>query len=287
MDGFLNASNSSPNRQKPSDIFEEFEFKPITSGLGFQNRKKSNPNSESLSFENFNEPISSVKSESQTTILDGKEPAPKINLPFKGALRGELDLIEGQKGSEQLQPRVRESSLKKQPEVAQSKVAEILGDLKQQRRQEAQKSKKTEEPLFKLSSPDFSALILDSMLVVALALSCLIILILVTEVDLVQIALTRSQELIFPSLLLILAMLSWSYLVLTRVFLGHTPGEWVFDQRLFLPGEEVRLTSRLKIIWRSTLVVATGWVLLPFLSLILGRDLAGSLSGARIYRKLF
>jgi hypothetical protein len=286
MTGPLNESDSSPNLKKssdPVDIFDEFEFKPITSGLGFHNRKKTpqSPQDETL---------------------------PKINLPFKGALSG-LDLLDDTKTAEPLQTKVQDSNLKKINPVEfsqsspqsppqsllrssaqaspQAKVAEILSDLKQKRQQESVTTKKAQGPLYQQSYPDFSALILDTMLVVALALSCLILLILGTEADLVQIALASPHEFILTSSILLLAMISWSYLVLTRIFMGHTPGEWVFDQRLFLPQEEFKFSSRLKLIFRATLVVMTGWLLLPLLSMLFRKDLAGALSGARIYRKLF
>ena len=272
MTGSLNESDSNLPSSRSSDLFDEFEFKPITSGLGFQNQKK--------------------KAQSESPL------SPKINLPFQGALGG-LEL-EGEITPETTRNTTsdfeRSASAEKvhakaNPSSSPSKVAEILGTLKQQRQLQAQaepvKKKKTENSLYKESSPDFSALILDSMLVIALALTCLILLILVTEADLVQIALASSQSLILLSAGALLAMISWSYLILTRMYLGHTPGEWVFDQRLFLPSEASKLSSRAKLVWRTSLVVGTGWIALTFLSFVFRRDFAGMMSGAKLYRKLY
>lgn len=82
--------------------------------------------------------------------------------------------------------------------------------------------------------------------------------------------------------LVVLVGFSWLYLVGMRVAFGHTIGEWACDLRLGQPSERRRKTYPLRVLLRSTLTVATGGVPLSALSLLLGRDLAGFLSGIKL-----
>lgn len=76
---------------------------------------------------------------------------------------------------------------------------------------------------------------------------------------------------------------AWSYLVVMRLFLGASIGEWSCHLRLGQPAQRIRRNYVLKIIVRTTLILATGVVVLPLLSLFLKRDLAGDITGIFIY----
>lgn len=82
--------------------------------------------------------------------------------------------------------------------------------------------------------------------------------------------------------LVVLVGLSWLYLVGMRVAFGHTIGEWACDLRLGQPSERRRKTYPLRVLWRATLMIMTGGLPLSALSLLFGRDLAGSLSGIKL-----
>ncbi len=68
-----------------------------------------------------------------------------------------------------------------------------------------------------------------------------------------------------------------------RSLLGFTIGEWACDLRLGQPHERLRNNYVIKVMLRSSLILLTGVVTLPVLSLLLGRDLAGVLSGLRLF----
>jgi hypothetical protein len=76
---------------------------------------------------------------------------------------------------------------------------------------------------------------------------------------------------------------SWMYMVTTRFFIGSSIGEAACDLRLGRPQDRMSSWYFLKVVVRATLILATGLVLLPLLSLIFGRDLAGSLSGVKLF----
>ncbi len=70
-------------------------------------------------------------------------------------------------------------------------------------------------------------------------------------------------------------MLVGIYMIMLRVFLGFTIGEWACALRLGDLRQRLNRYYSLKVIARMVLIFATGLVLIPAFSLLLGRDLAG------------
>ncbi|PIS10185.1 MAG: hypothetical protein COT73_10735 [Bdellovibrio sp. CG10_big_fil_rev_8_21_14_0_10_47_8] len=66
-----------------------------------------------------------------------------------------------------------------------------------------------------------------------------------------------------------------SYLLVSRIFLGFTIGEWACGLRLGSLQQRHSSSYALKVCARTTLVLLTGGVLLPALSLMAGEDIAG------------
>ncbi|WP_413561530.1 RDD family protein [Bdellovibrio sp. HCB209] len=91
---------------------------------------------------------------------------------------------------------------------------------------------------------------------------------------------TQSQLIL---LLEIYAVSAWVYLIATRVLTGSTIGEWACNIRLGQPHERMETRYVLRVLKRSTLILVTGVVVLPALSLILGGDLTGKLCGLRLF----
>jgi hypothetical protein len=75
----------------------------------------------------------------------------------------------------------------------------------------------------------------------------------------------------------------WLYLVFMRVFSGATLGEMTCSLRLGQPLQRRQSTYILKVIFRTSLIILTGIFLLPLISLVLKRDIAGEISGLKIY----
>lgn len=72
------------------------------------------------------------------------------------------------------------------------------------------------------------------------------------------------------------------YLVILRAFIGYTLGEKTFDIRLGLFQERYLLSYPARVIYRSFLILFTGIIILPLLSWLLGKDIAGEISGLKI-----
>lgn len=76
---------------------------------------------------------------------------------------------------------------------------------------------------------------------------------------------------------------SWLYMITTRFFIGSSIGEAACDIRLGKPQERMSSWYFAKVVVRATLIVATGVIVLPSLSLLLGRDIPGTLSGLKLF----
>lgn len=79
------------------------------------------------------------------------------------------------------------------------------------------------------------------------------------------------------------ALSSWIYMIVIRSFMGSSIGEWACDLRLGQPHERLQTIYVLRVIFRSSLIVVTGVVTLPLLSLLCGKDLAGIFTGLRLF----
>lgn len=75
----------------------------------------------------------------------------------------------------------------------------------------------------------------------------------------------------------------WMYMIFLRSFNGATIGEWTCSLRLGQPWQRMQSGYILKVLARTTLIMATGIIAVPLISLLLKRDLAGEISGVKIY----
>lgn len=81
---------------------------------------------------------------------------------------------------------------------------------------------------------------------------------------------------------MVFLFLANAYMIVFRSFLGFTLGEWACSLRLGSPVERQSKFYSLKVIVRMMVIVMSGFVTLPLLGLLTGKDLAGSLSGVRL-----
>lgn len=93
----------------------------------------------------------------------------------------------------------------------------------------------------------------------------------------------RAETTLSEMFLQVFILSSGIYMISLRVFMGATIGEWACDLRIGNLQDRFRHRYTLQVILRETLIIATGVITLPLLSLIFGRDLAGKVSGARLF----
>lgn len=90
----------------------------------------------------------------------------------------------------------------------------------------------------------------------------------------------QSKVMVFFEVFFVFA---WIYMVSVRSLMGSTIGEWSCELRLGQPHERLQSSYVLKVALRSTLILLTGVITLPLLSLIFGRDVAGAASGLKLF----
>lgn len=236
------------------DPFEEFEFRPITEGLGFHKKKDMTSEPDVLA------PVTSNK------ILSPKMRAsdhPSIEMPITNStVDSVLDSLKSKR-----KPLTFEEP--KALDSAKTPVTRVTP---------------TKGKTWESSLPDLSAIILDAMLVLAGVLATLIVTILTTQADLI--AWGKSIGTLELSLTLygLFACISFIYTTVCRAFLGFTAGEWVTDQAITTQaGKGFKALSA--IMARAFVNIFTLYVTLPMLSNAMGQDLAGQITGAQLSKE--
>jgi RDD family len=247
-----------------NDVMDEFEFKPLTAGLGFhkktdaQNKEAVPTRSDKIEFRNPGMSFSTQTSNINPPQNQSNNNQPKINIPT-----------------------IEDDSILK----AQSAVNEILKNLNHKKQQENQpKSKARFE--WKSTTPSLAAATLDAMFVIAMFLVCMICMLAITKIDLIaNFSHPGENAMIFIATGSLLLLVSFVYMTLFRTYMGYTPGEWAFDQRC---GKEIDQASSSyvpKVVLRSLLVSLTGFLPLTIISLFLKFDLAGTLINLPVQKR--
>ena len=242
-----------------NDPFEEFEFRPINEGLGFHSRTKS-------------------------AAVPQTPKTPQVMTsasPFQTA----LPRSDNHKQTSTFQiPTIEDDSISK----AQTAVNEILKNLNQKRQLDFISETEKENAALKKSKPQLFAAVLDSMLIIAAFLMTLILMLSITKVDMIlNLTHAETSSMVYLATLALLFSVTFIYMVVNRAFLGFTPGEWAFDQQCGEVKQQNDFMYIPRIALRTALVIATGFVTLPFLSYLFNKDIAGNLSGISLFKKPF
>lgn len=142
-----------------------------------------------------------------------------------------------------------------------------------------------ELPSLKEIAISIGAMAFDTLLVFGIASLFAVALLLITESDLALVLMNAQEDGATQfGIALVLLTVYELYMVVTRSFFGSTLGDWAFDVTLGNPKQQDSVFYPFKVAWRGFVVGATGFILLPLLSVILKKDVAGMLSGIRTYK---
>lgn len=128
---------------------------------------------------------------------------------------------------------------------------------------------------YQLTMWSLVASMIDALLLVGM--SCVFLMVFI---KIIKVPLTKG---LLQDFALIYVIGSWLYMITTRFFIGSSIGEAACDIRLGKPQERMSSWYFLKVVVRATLVVATGIIVLPIISLIFGRDIPGIISGLKLF----
>lgn len=259
-----------------NDPFEEFEFRPINEGLGFQKRQR----------------LTTAASTMGANIDSGFEVNPARNtprsnpsfsapLPRTTAPRPNAAPVSPKVPSFEI-PTIEDDSIAK----AQTAVNEILKNLNQKRHLDFLNETEKQKTLLKKSKPFFFAATLDAMLITAMFLLSMIAMLSITKVDLLMnLGHANTSMSVFAATGGLFLSIMFIYMVTTRAFAGFTPGEWAFDQQVGDESHQKGLSYIPRVAARTVLVTVTGFILLPVLSYLFNKDIAGQLTGTPMFRK--
>lgn len=287
------------------DPFDEFEMKPLTSGLGFHKKavnlgeevKKakltedtvrrsvpSSPPEDLLDVEaqkatdTLDELLASLKMPEETINekIESRLPDLEISepLPRKDLKRRALDI----------EPAIDPIS---QPEIGFEDET-IVEEAPRLRHSVGTRRSGHSSPIGRLVARpmSFASATLDSLVVLALSLVFLLSLLLVTKVNLLTVY--RNAQNDFLTQLSVVALylaVMQIYVVISRSFFGKTLAEWTFDLQMGDDEQQKKAIYPLLILWRSLVVTLTGVVILPLLSFITRKDIASYFTGLQLYRK--
>ena len=262
-----------------NDPFDEFEFKPLTAGLGFHKDSTTSKNQTQAM---------TPKVEFKNSHLTFDTPATttpagfNLNSPLPRATQNHTSPNAPQQRKSIHVPTIEDDSITK----AQTAVNEILKNLNQKKQQEEALARNTRRPEWKAAVSSVSAGFLDTMLISAFFLLSLIAMLAITKVDLIaNLSQPDPQYLIYWATVSLLGAIQIIYYVSCRAFLGCTPGEWAFDQRCGNELQQASSTYVLRVAARSVINVATGFVLMTIISLIVRFDVLAAVTGTQIQRQ--
>ncbi len=278
-------NSTNENKDDKNDPFDEFEFKPLTAGLGFHKKTMTaaaanTPNTNNNFNTNFNTSIRTTPTIHQSTGTSVMTSTQSFNLqpPLP---RNEQNTI--RKPALNV-PMIEDDSITK----AQSAVNEILKTLNQKKQQEDLLAKNKKRLTWVNASPSLAAGFLDTLLTSALFLISMIAMLAITKIDLIaNINQPDSQFMIYWATLSLFATIQFIYFITCRAFLGHTLGEWAFDQRC---GSEIQQATRtyiLKVTARTIINICTGFIIMSFISLIIRKDFLSYLTGLQIQKRKY
>lgn len=329
------------------DFNDEFEFKPLSQGLGFHNRseraeadRRQDADDFQASTEPTNlaflepktpEPTKKTSTKDQVFTIDETvtlDQIPMFERPLQEAsTTKELTFLEERRKLQQ-QPQQQPTAISEvsrklkgfQNETAtpssqstKQAVDDILKTLKDKNKgletkmtpghqllKDGAKGSRKQSPAlqtpqtgvdavlmkgYKPSEMSWGAAFLDSLLIFAASLLCMIILLTVTRADLLKSLSSTSDREIYLALFGVFALVTFLYMTVHRVFLGQTPGEWAFDQRLGTVQEQMQLGYIFKAALRSLLTIFTGFILVPIFSFAMRRDVLADVCGLQLYQK--
>ena len=301
-----------------SDPFEEFEFKPLTEGLGFhtksQIQKKSNESG--MTAGTTTKFTTEKKSTGTTTgLTSGMNGSPSrganglnkvefktSTLNFDGTGGGtgattkspmQSPLPRPSNTTTQNLPRrsvhthipmIEDDSIAK----AQTAVNDILKNLNHKKQQEDLIAKTKKRLTWKDASPSVVAAGLDAMLVIAGFLIALIAMLSITKIDLlVNLSNPDQNHSLWMATAFLFVSVHMIYMVVFRAYLGYTPGEWAFDQRCGSETQQASYTYIFKVMLRTVIVTATGYLPLTLVSAIIGKDILAGISGTQVQTQTY
>ena len=133
---------------------------------------------------------------------------------------------------------------------------------------------------------NFSAGLIDAMVVAGISTIMLVCIITITHINLVaMLSNAKTDGPTQANLAFLFVAVLQMYMLVSRAFFGASLGEWAFELQLGTSAQHKSMTYPLQALLRMLVVTVTGLFALPLLSFAFGRDLSRYVSGLQLYRR--
>lgn len=132
-------------------------------------------------------------------------------------------------------------------------------------------------------SAHFGSAVLDTLVSIGIACLLLAIALSITGANLLaMLENSATDEAMMASLAAFFVASGLLYVLAARTWVGATLGEWSYEVRVGTENSRTRWFYPVLILWRGFLVAATGFVVLPLISMIVGTDVLKYMTGLQL-----
>lgn len=301
------------------DSFEDFEFKPLTEGLGFHKKTDHKNTDDSVSAAPTKPPKSiSMKSSFDLPDIGGSksfretESLERASFDTSTLEKRVKDLpIETHQDTQNLfiqksLPREGDIKQKKEPlqvpkfqgpkftkslnekPISNSKGLTFVEDKTLDKKTTAPLSNKIDTEIrykYTEAVPSLLSMFLDSTVIAGLTILFTLSLTLATGIDIVRVMSLKLDLGTQIGIFLLAYSVSQLYYILSRAFFGQTLGEWSLEHQLGQKEDQAKISYVFKLVLRTLVLTVTGFVILPLISQLTKSDLSGRISGLLMYRR--
>ena len=293
---------------------EDFDFKPMTKGLGFDKKAEEVKHSiiqSSIEMETV-EPtapisMSSASPEIEEVELPNKTPVSRSLQKMLDSLPPSVDFMEDKSRGEDFEPP--KPTLKVEPTTtlapnplappppavnqppSEKKSFDVtLNNSISNAFPKAEFDKPffhqtvTPQQQFKEIPASLASSFIDFLITLGISALFVVSLIVITQIDVMKLLSTR--EMLNRTMIEISALyfgVAILYYMISRSLWGSTLGDWAFDVQLGTEKQRLHLMYPFQVLFRTIIIVATGVILVPLVSLGFGRDIAEKFSGLKLY----
>ncbi len=271
-------------KDNQKDIVDEFEFKPLTEGLGFHDKEESSYSPVDVTRK---APLQDrgvhFAIPDKDFIEEEEVPSVKTSQVSSASVPG----FQSQKYksnqnpvSENIDSSVNRNQSSDQ-ELKKHEEQHLSMDWQAVRKEEKQEKVYLEEAM-----PHVAAMFFDFFAILAMVCGCLFILLTVTGVELSAVIQSAQIDIgVRMSVFALIISVLLFYTTVSRSFFNSTLGEWTFDLQVGSERDFKSVWYPVKTFWRQFVLIAMGGVFVPLFSWILRKDVAYWLTGLRLYKK--
>lgn len=293
------------------DLFDEFEFKPLTEGLGFH--KKADQIKSQMNASRLGDTASSrviperppmspsmmpENNPAKTAVTPASDSMAKLMANLPPMKTSSLDFVEPispttkRIATELSRPMAKAAT--PAPTVSGFRQSEFQARLEESfakafPQTSVRKTKinnvtaATHGTALSPIAGSISGAIVDALTVVGMSILCLVILLSITQANLFGLLNNAQTDKITQMNLALLFLSTLQlYMLVSRSFFGMTLGEWAFDAQLGTANDQSKPLYPLRVALRTLIATATGFVL-PLISIIARRDILRPLTGLQLF----